>query len=147
MYFYYTYYRGFSQAIFENFTNFFVSDSLICLSWQCFIPQFIFIFPSFPVIYSKRQAGFPLRLNTAKNIFYDFFFTCSKNQPLFAAFSYFLICLFSLSQIVFPFLSYFSIFHPSLIKGHFFLVSTRFQKKFLPIFINFSAEFSFCAST
>ena len=107
-----------------------------------FLNSFLFSL-SFPVIYSKRQAGFPLRLITAKNLFYDFFFTCFKNQPLFAAFSYFLICLFSLSQIVFPFLSSFSIFHPSLIKGHFSLVSTRFQKKFLPIFINFSAEFSF----
>ena len=105
-----------------------------------FVSQFIF--PSFPVIYSKRQAGFPLRLNTAKNLFYDFFFTCFKNQPLFATFSYFLICIFLCLKPFFPFFS-FSIFHPSLIKGHFFLVSTRFLEKFLPISINFSAEFSF----
>lgn len=62
-----------------------------------FLNSFLFP-PSFPVIYSKRQAGFPLRLITAKNLFYDFFFTCFKNQPLFATFSYFLPLSFSLLQ-------------------------------------------------
>lgn len=79
-----------------------------------FVLQFIFIFPSFPVIYSKRHAGFPLRLNPAKNLFYDFFFTCFKNQPLFATFSYFLICIFLCLKPFFPFFSLFRYFTPHL---------------------------------
>ena len=141
MYFYYTYYRGNSQAVFENFTNFFVSDSFICLLCQYVCSSIHFYFFSFPVIYSKRQAGFPLRLNTAKNLFYDFFFTCSKNQPLFAAFSYFLSLSFSLLQTTPPpFSVTFLMRHPLTYKR------TLFPRQYTVagiIFTNFSAEFSF----
>ena len=101
-----------------------------------FLNSFLFS-PSFPVIYSKRQAGFPLRLNTAKNLFYDFFFTCFKNQPLFAAFSYFLICIFLCLK------SFFVLFFdisPLTYKRTLF--SPQYTVSGI-IFTNFSAEFSF----
>ena len=125
---------------------------LLACHGNIFVLQFIFIFPSFPVIYSKRQAGFPLRLNTATNLFYDFFFTCFKNQPLFAAFSYFLTCLFSLSQIVFPFTfpPFFVLFFnisPLTYKRTLFsrqytvsgIISPNFYKFFCRIFLSASA--------
>lgn len=75
-----------------------------------------------------------LRLITAKNLFYDFFFTCFKNQPFFAAFSYFLICLFSLSQTVFPFFVLFFDISPLTYKrtlfSHQFTVSGIISSKF-----------------
>ena len=101
---------------------------------RLFLNSFLFS-PSFPVIYSKRQAGFPLRLNTAKNLFYDFFFTCSKNQPLFAAFSYFLSLSFSLLQTTPPpFSVTFLMRHPLTYKRTLFccqyVVSAKISQKF-----------------
>lgn len=89
---------------------------------------------SFPVIYSKRQAGFPLRLNAAKNLFYDFFFTCFKNQLLSAAFLYFLPLSFSLLQTApSPFSVTFLMLHPLTYKRTLFprqyVVCTKISSK------------------
>ena len=98
-----------------------------------FLNSFLFS-PSFPVIYSKRQTGFPLRLNTAKNLFYDFFFTCFKNQPLFATFSYFLICIFLCLKPFFPLFFLFFDISPLTYKRTLFcrqfVVSPKISQKF-----------------
>lgn len=110
-----------------------------------FVLQFIFIFPSFPVIYSKRHAGFPLRLNPAKNLFYDFFFTCFKNQPLFATFSYFLPLSFSLLQTApSPFSVTFLMRHPLTYKRTLFSRQYTVSEKISPNFYKFFCRVFFC---
>ena len=102
-----------------------------------FLNSFLFSL-SFPVIYSKRQAGFPLRLNTAKNLFYDFFFTCFKNQPLFATVSYFLSLSFSLLQTApSPFSVTFLMRHPLTYKRTLFPRQYTVSEKISPNFYKF----------
>ena len=147
MYFYYTYYRGFSQAVFENFTNFFCLRFVLLpvIAIRLFLNSFLFS-PSFLVIYSKRQAGFPLRLNPAKNLFYDFFFTCFKNQPLFATFSYFLPLSFSLLQTApSPFSVTFLMRHPLTYKRTLFSRQYTVSEKISPNFYKFFCRVFFCA--
>ena len=91
-----------------------VSDLFVCLSWQYICFLIYFCFPSLPVIWSKRQAVFPLHLKAIKNLSYDFFLYQPLKSTSFRYIFIFLICLFLCLKSFFPFLSSFSILPPHL---------------------------------